>query len=50
MVVDGRIVAVHPDVQIVVLMVAWVTAGLVAPGVHTGSGSWLPSRAWQRLG
>ena len=48
----GRIVVVHPDVQIVDPMSAWVTAGLVAPGVHVGSGrtySPLP-RAWHVFG
>jgi hypothetical protein len=32
-------VSVHPDLQIVVAMLAWVTAGLSAPGVHAASGS-----------
>jgi hypothetical protein len=32
-------VAVQPDTQIVELIVASVTSGLVAPGVHDGSGN-----------
>jgi hypothetical protein len=32
--VEGRTAAVNPDVQIVWLMVAWVTAGFSAPGVQ----------------
>ncbi|MDH6129298.1 hypothetical protein P3T39_006287 [Kitasatospora sp. GP82] len=36
----GRIVEVYPPgLQIVSLMLAWVTAGLTAPGVQVGSGS-----------
>jgi hypothetical protein len=35
----GRIVAVQPETQIVEPIVAWVTAGLRAPGVWLGSGS-----------
>jgi hypothetical protein len=34
----GRTVAVQPERQIVEPIVAWVTAGLTAPGVHRGSG------------
>jgi hypothetical protein len=37
--VGGRIVSVQPDTQTVEPMVAWVTAGLSAPGVKAGSGS-----------
>jgi hypothetical protein len=36
---DGRTDALYPLTQIVRPMVAWVTAGLSAPGVHRGSGS-----------
>jgi hypothetical protein len=36
---DGRTVAVHPLTQIVWSIVACVTAGLIAPGVHAWSGS-----------
>src|SRR5437763_14021644 len=46
--VDGRIVAVQPDTQIVELMVDCVTSGLVAPGVHDGSGS--GRYAWEQSG
>jgi hypothetical protein len=35
---DGRTVAVHPLTQIVWPIVACETAGLIAPGVHEGSG------------
>ena len=35
----GRIVAVQPETQMVEPIVAWVTAGLSAPGVKAGSGS-----------
>ena len=35
----GRIVAVQPETQMVEPIVAWVTAGLSAPGVNAGSGS-----------
>ena len=34
----GRTVAVQPSTQIVRSIVAWVTAGLRAPGVQVGSG------------
>jgi hypothetical protein len=34
----GRTPAVQPARQIVLPIVAWVTAGLAAPGVHLGSG------------
>jgi hypothetical protein len=34
----GRTVAVQPETQIVLSMVACVTAGLSAPGVQAGSG------------
>lgn len=33
---------VHPDKQIVELMLDWATAGFVAPGVRRGSGSTAP--------
>jgi hypothetical protein len=36
---EGLIVAVQPETQIVESMVAWVTAGLSAPGVRLGFGS-----------
>jgi hypothetical protein len=35
---DGRTVSVQPSTQIVRPIVAWVTAGLSAPGVQAGSG------------
>lgn len=35
----GRTAALHPRTQIVWSIVAWVTAGLSAPGVQCGSGS-----------
>jgi len=35
---DGRTLDVHPDRQIVELIVSCVTAGFTAPGVHRGSG------------
>jgi hypothetical protein len=35
----GRMVAVQPDTQMVEWIVAWVTAGLSAPGVRAGFGS-----------
>ena len=39
----GRTVAVQPSTQIVRSIVAWVTAGLRAPGVQVGSGrDWRP--------
>jgi hypothetical protein len=34
----GRTVAVHPPAQIVRPIVAGVTAGFTAPGVHAGAG------------
>src|SRR5438046_9799405 len=34
----GRISAAYPVTQIVMLIVAWVTSGFVAPGVHARSG------------
>src|SRR5882762_4064969 len=34
-VVAGRICAAYPITQIVMLIDAWVTSGLIAPGVHT---------------
>ena len=34
----GRTVDVQPSTQIVRSIVAWVTAGLSAPGVQVGSG------------
>lgn len=34
----GRTVAVHPLLQIVLELVAWVTCGFSAPGVQCGSG------------
>jgi hypothetical protein len=34
----GRTLAVHPRTQIVRSIVACVTAGFSAPGVHAGSG------------
>jgi len=34
----GRTVDVQPARQMVEPMLAWVTAGLTAPGVHRGSG------------
>ena len=37
--VDGRIVAVQPDTQIVEPIVDCVTSGFFAPGVRPGSGS-----------
>ena len=37
--VDGRTVSVQPLIQIVSLIVARVTAGFNAPGVHFESGS-----------
>src|SRR5882757_127674 len=36
--VGGRTVAVQPETQMVLLMVDWVTSGLVAPGVQEASG------------
>jgi len=36
---EGLTLPVHPDRQIVRPIVAWVTAGLSAPGVQRGSGS-----------
>jgi hypothetical protein len=35
---DGRTVEVQPPRQIVLLRVAWVTAGFRVPGVQPGSG------------
>jgi hypothetical protein len=40
----GRTVDVQPDVQMVRPIVAWVTAGLSAPGVQRGSGRERPPR------
>ena len=40
---DGLMVAVHPDTQIVRPMVAWVTEGLIAPGVRAESGRTAPA-------
>jgi hypothetical protein len=51
----GRTVSVQPLTQIVLSIVAWVTAGFSAPGVHEGSGleykpdpiaRQLPGRGW----
>jgi hypothetical protein len=36
---EGRTVSVQPETQIVLLIVAGVTAGFRAPGVQEGSGS-----------
>jgi hypothetical protein len=36
---DGRMLVVYPETQIVWPMVACVTAGFNAPGVHAASGS-----------
>ncbi len=41
--VGGRTLAVQPETQIVVWIVACVTSGFVAPGVHTASGKPLRS-------
>src|SRR5579875_123703 len=48
----GRTLAVHPARQIVLSIVAWVTAGFNAPGVQAGSGrSYRPEpSAWQLAG
>src|SRR5579884_1221221 len=48
----GRTVAVQPSTQIVLSIVAWVTAGLSAPGVQVGSGreSTPVPIAWQEPG
>jgi hypothetical protein len=35
--VDGRTLSEYPERQMVAPMVAWVTAGFSAPGVHRGS-------------
>lgn len=35
---DGLTVSVYPERQIVAFIEAWVTAGLIAPGVHARSG------------
>jgi len=35
----GRMLVVYPGEQIVDEMLAWVTCGLIAPGVQRGSGS-----------
>ncbi|HWG25606.1 hypothetical protein [Actinospica sp.] len=37
--VDGRMVLVQPDTQMVESMVSCVTSGLSTPGVQDGSGS-----------
>jgi hypothetical protein len=34
----GRTRDVHPDLQIVLRILAWVTCGFSPPGVHLGSG------------
>jgi hypothetical protein len=39
----GRTVAVHPDTQIVRPMLAWLTAGLTAPGVRAEFGRTAPA-------
>ena len=39
----GRIVAVHPDTQIVWPMLAWLTEGLTAPGVRAEFGRTAPA-------
>src|SRR5205814_5795669 len=44
----GRICAAYPDTQIVMLMVACVTSGFVAPGVQSRSGK--PFRLTQEFG
>lgn len=48
----GRTVAVQPLTQIVWSIVACVTAGLIAPGVHEGSGCEKTPEplAWQEPG
>jgi len=48
----GRTVAVHPDLQIVSLIVPWVTAGFVAPGEQCSSGIGCPATEprWQAPG
>jgi hypothetical protein len=38
----GRTVADHPDLHTVEAIVAWVTLGFTAPGVHFGSGMSCP--------
>jgi hypothetical protein len=40
---SGRTVALHPDAQIVSPMSAWVTDGLVAPGVRAEFGRTAPA-------
>jgi len=40
---DGRTVEVHPVTQIVRPMVAWVTVGLIAPGVRAELGRTAPA-------
>ena len=49
---EGRTPRVYPERQMVESMFAWVTAGLIAPGVQRGSGSEYgpPPRAWQEPG
>lgn len=39
----GRMVAVHPDTQIVWPILAWLTEGLTAPGVRARFGSTAPA-------
>jgi hypothetical protein len=39
----GRTVAVHPATQMVLPMVAWVTEGLIAPGVRAEFGKTAPA-------
>ena len=41
---DGRIVLVHPCVQMVLWMFPWFTFGFVAPGVQVASGRTLVLR------
>jgi len=40
----GRTVAVHPLLQMVDPMLAWVTTALISPGVHAASGNGCPFR------
>jgi len=41
---EGRTVAVHPLLQMVDPMLAWVTTALISPGVHAVSGNGCPFR------